>query len=626
MSRYRIPALVAVALAVAAIVVSGATAAAPVAITGPVSATDGTSATLNGTVNPSGAATDWWFEYGTSAAYGSKTATTAAGSGSANVSVSKALSGLAPATTYHYRLVAKNASGTVNGADGLFQTAAPPAAVTTAATGVGPTSATLGGTVDPNGIPTDWYVEYGTSSAYGTKTATASAGSGASPKSVSVTVNGLQTGRNYHFRIVAKSSAGTSIGADRTFATAQAPTVVTKPASSIGTKSARLNGRVDPNNRATTIYFEYGTTTAYGSKTSSSDVGSGSKPKNVSKNINGLTPGVTYHYRLVARNVAGTIVGADSAFATRSAPIAITGPATGVTPTSASLGGSVNPNDRSTSWYVEYGTTISYGSRTPSRNAGAGSSPIAVLATVSGLASGTTFHFRLVASSSLGTSRGADATFVTTGGPLAATGPVKFTTLSLFSARVTGTVNPRGLVTTWWIEYGRTRNYGFRTVKRSLRGSSDAPVGARLGSLRAGVRWHYRVVAQSAAGKNAGSDASFATPPRPRDPAGRPVKCTIIGTQASDVLRGTRHRDVICGLGGNDVIRGLQGNDVIYGGPGRDIIEGGLGNDVLRGGSGNDTFRVRDGRRDVVFGGRGSDLAIADKNRDRLVSIERHRS
>ncbi len=158
-----------------------------------------------------------------------------------------------------------------------------------------------------------------------------------------------------------------------------------------------------------------------------------------------------------------------------------------------------------------------------------------------------------------------------------------------------------------------------------MAGSNDIPVSARLGGLRAGVRWHYRVVAQSTAGKNAGADASFSTPPRPRDPSGRPVKCTIIGTQAADVLRGTRRRDVICGLGGNDVIRGLGGNDVIYGGPGRDIIEGGLGNDVLQGGSGNDTFRVREGRRDVVDGGRGSDLAIADRNRDRLVSIERRR-
>ncbi len=661
MRRYRPSVLLVAAVVVGAIVVSGAAAAAPVAITGTVSALGGTTATLNGTVNPSGAATDWWFEYGTSTSYGSKTATTSAGSGSTNVPVSKALSGLSPATTYHYRLVAKNASATVNGADGLFTTASPPVAVTSAATGVGPTSATLGGTVDPNGVSTDWYVEYGTSSAYGSKTATASAGSGASPKSVSVTVTGLATGKSYHFRVVATSSAGTSTGADQTFLTAQAPWVQTKAATSIRSRSAKLNGRVDPNNRATTIYFEYGTTTAYGTKTASTDVGSGSKPMNVSKNINGLTSGTTYHYRLVAKNVAGTVVGADSAFTTLGAPIVVTGPATTVGPTAATLGGTVNPNGRSTSWYVEYGTTTSYGSRTSSRSVGSGSGALAVLTTVSGLTPGATYHFRLVASNTIGTRRGADASFATTGGPLAATGPVTFTTLSLFSARVTGTVNGRGLPTQWWVEYGRTRSYGFRTRTRTVAESKDVQVSARLGGLKAGVRWHYRVVARSAAGTSAGADASFGTPPRPRDAFGRPVKCTIIGTQAADVLRGTNRRDVICALGGNDRIFGRGGADIVYAGPGADFVdggpgndtllgqfgndrligrsgkdvlrggngadrlEGGPGNDTLLGGAGRDTLFARDGRRDSVNGGAGNDLAIADRRLDRLAFVERRR-
>ena len=81
MRRHRSSVVLAVVLVVAALAVQGAGAANPVAITGTVSAVGGTSATLNGTVNPSGAATDWWFEYGTSTAYGSKTTTTAAGSG-----------------------------------------------------------------------------------------------------------------------------------------------------------------------------------------------------------------------------------------------------------------------------------------------------------------------------------------------------------------------------------------------------------------------------------------------------------------------------------------------------------------------------------------------------------------
>lgn len=619
------PLLLVAGLAVGAIAVQSAAAASPVAITGTVSAVDGTSVTLNGTVNPSGAATDWWFEYGTTTAYGSKTATTAAGSGTANVPVSKALSGLTPATTYHYRLVARNASGTVNGADGLFTTAAPPVAVTSAASGVGPTAATLGGTVNPNGQATDWYVEYGTSTSYGTKTATTSAGSGTTSKAVSVAVGGLTPGKTYYFRLVAKSSAGTTEGADRTFVTAEPPIAVTSAASAIGTTSVRLNGSVDPNSRSTTYFFEYGTTTSYGSKTSTSSAGSGSNATNVSKTVNGLTAGTIYHFRLVATSDAGSVTGANRTFTTQSPPTVATGVASSVGPTSATLGGSLNPNGRSTSWYFEYGKTTSYGSRTSSRSAGSGTATLAVAAGLSNLTPGVTYHFRLVASSSLGTTRGADATFDTSGGPTVATGPINFATLTLTSARVTGTVNPRGLPTTWWIEYGRTAGYGFRTAIVSVGGSADVPVGTRLRGLTPGVRWHYRLVAQSSGGRSAGADASFATPPRPLDPAGRPVRCTIVGTQGADVIRGTSGRDVICGLGGNDVIVGRGGNDTIYGGPGNDTLDGGAGKDVLRGGAGNDTFRARDGRRDVVEGGRGADTAIADRTLDRLLGIERRR-
>ncbi|MGZ8687921.1 MAG: hypothetical protein ACXWZP_05795, partial [Gaiellaceae bacterium] len=264
---------------------TAATLAAPTAITGPVSAVGGTTATLNGTVNPAGLATDWWFEYGTTTSYGSKTATTAAGSGTANSSVSRALAGLVPSTTYHYRLVAKSSGGTTNGADGLFTTASPPTAVTGAASAVGPTSATVGGTVNPNGQSTTWWVEYGTTTSYGSKTAVQDAGAGTGSKAVTTPLSGLGAGRIYHFRLVAQSSAGTTNGLDATFVTAEPPAATTNAAGSIASTSVKLNGRVDPNGRSTTYLFEYGTTTSYGSKTSSSSAGSGTNSVAVSKTV-----------------------------------------------------------------------------------------------------------------------------------------------------------------------------------------------------------------------------------------------------------------------------------------------------------------------------------------------------
>ncbi len=435
----------------------------------------------------------------------------------------------------------------------------------------------------------------------------------------------------------------------------------TSPASSVGSTSAKLNGKVDPNGRTTTYLFEYGPTTAYGTKSSSSSAGSGSSATTVSKTVTGLKSGVTYHFRLVATSDAGTSTGSDQVFTTLSAPAVVTGQASAVGPTSATLGGSVNPNGASSTWYVEYGTSTSYGSKTSSRSAGSGTAVQAVAVAVSKLTPGVTYHFRLVASNSVGTTRGADVTFQTTGAPSVATGPVAVATLSLSSARVNGTVNPRGLPTTWWFEYGRTPGYGFRTVQTSMNGSADVRVVALLTGLSPGARWHYRLVAQSAAGTSVGQDASFATPPRPLDPTGRPVRCTIVGTQAADVLRGTRGRDVICGLGGNDRILAGGGADVVYGGPGSDFVDGGVANDVLRGGAGNDelvgrsgndrleggagsdrldggtgrdavyggagadVLLTRDGRSDVVFGGGGTDLARADRGLDQLVSVERRR-
>ena len=89
---------------------SAAVAAAPTAITGPVSAVGTSTATATGTVNPGAQATSWYVEYGTGTSYGKQTATRSAGSGSGNVPVSAALTGLSAGTTYHYRVVAKNAS------------------------------------------------------------------------------------------------------------------------------------------------------------------------------------------------------------------------------------------------------------------------------------------------------------------------------------------------------------------------------------------------------------------------------------------------------------------------------------------------------------------------------------
>lgn len=226
-------------------------AAEPVASTGNATAITSISARLNGTVNPEGQATTYQFEYGTTTSYGSETAPTAAGSGSADVKVLAQLTSLTPNTTYHYRLIATNASGTTLGSDVSFKTPKPPVPVVSTGhpTDVTQTSATLSGTVNPQGQATSYVFQYGTSTAYGNQTPGASAGSGTKGASVSAPVGALAPTTTYHYRLVATSVNGTTFGRDVSFKTVALPAGVTLGAPS-GTitfgQLTGLSGRVLP--------------------------------------------------------------------------------------------------------------------------------------------------------------------------------------------------------------------------------------------------------------------------------------------------------------------------------------------------------------------------------------------
>jgi len=98
----------------------------PTVTTGSATSVTSSSATLNGTVNPNGAETTYYFQYGTTPSYGTTTTSTAAGSSTGSVSASASLTGLGSDTTYHYRLVAANSGGTTYGADNWFTTTSSP--------------------------------------------------------------------------------------------------------------------------------------------------------------------------------------------------------------------------------------------------------------------------------------------------------------------------------------------------------------------------------------------------------------------------------------------------------------------------------------------------------------------
>jgi hypothetical protein len=295
---------------------------APSATTGAAQQVRFASATVTGAIDPQGSPTTYYFQYGPTVAYGRQTSAAPAGSGTASVVVSQPLSGLTASTTYHYRVVAASAGGTVAGRDASFTTTRTPAplASTGAASSVSTTTAVVSGEVNPEGIATSYYFQYGPTAAYGRQTPVAPAGSGTVSASVSQPLGGLAAATTYHYRIVAASAGGTVVGRDATFATTRTPVpiAVTGAATAVTATAAVLGGTVDPRGIATSYYLQYGPK-ALSSRTATAAAGAGTGAVAVSMPVSGLVPGTAYVYRLVAVG-AGTATGATRSFTTAKIP------------------------------------------------------------------------------------------------------------------------------------------------------------------------------------------------------------------------------------------------------------------------------------------------------------------
>jgi YVTN family beta-propeller protein len=304
-----------------------------------------------------------------------------------------------------------------------------------------------------------------------------------------------------------------------------APVVASQAASALTQSSAQLNGLVNPNGGLVgECRFEYGTTTAYGkSAPCSASPGSGTSPVAVSAPIAGLAPNTTYHFRISATNAGGMSKGSDAMFTTPevNAPTVGTMAASANTQTSATLNASVNPEGAEVSeCKFEYGTTTSYGSSAScSPPPGSGGSPVAVSASVTGLAANTTYHFRISATNARGTSKGSDRSFTTLPNP-----PTVVTELASSithsSATLNATVNPNGAeVSECKFELATTTAYGFTVPCSSLPGKGESPVAVSaqltLGQLAPSTTYHFRISATNGGGMSTGSDRTFGTLPLP---------------------------------------------------------------------------------------------------------------
>jgi len=137
---------------------------------------------------------------------------------------------------------------------------------------------------------------------------------------VSESIAGLTPGAEYHARLVARSSAGTTRGADVTFRTAGVPVVGRSAVSGVSLARARIDADVATSGLETSVWIEVFRRGAFISRTGTLTLPAAGGAGRVSVRVAGLAPGTRYTFRVVARNAAGTATGSSASFGTAARP------------------------------------------------------------------------------------------------------------------------------------------------------------------------------------------------------------------------------------------------------------------------------------------------------------------
>lgn len=275
-------------------------------------------------VNPGGLQTTVILEWGTTTDYGNTTAAQPnpllpGSSFLVNVNIT----GLAPATTYHFRAKATNELGTVISPDKTFHTSgSAPRVAVKSISDVQTRSLVLNGEVLSFDLSTTVVFEWGTTTAYGNMVTAAE-----SPipgtfewKKVSAFISGLTPGALYYYRIKATNELGTVYTTNQSFRPLGGLPLMNLRSATASINTATISGSVNPNALLTTITFEWGTSMSYGnSVTPSTSPIIGNSEVNLGVDVAFLNPETIYYYRIKAENELGISYSYPGYFTTFSA-------------------------------------------------------------------------------------------------------------------------------------------------------------------------------------------------------------------------------------------------------------------------------------------------------------------
>ncbi len=308
------------------------------------------------------------------------------------------------------------------------------------------------------------------------------------------------------------------------FGTVTLPDVVAgAPATNVTRTTAMASGTVNPDETSvTTCEFEYGISTEYGSSVPCSQALplEGNSPLPVSAEIKiSVPPASLIHYRLRAGNANGSNVGEDQIFFTESLLPPVVGglPASSVTQFGATLNGTLTTDEALVNYRFEYGTTTAYGSiaPVPDHYAPITNETVPVSQPVQSLQAGTTYHYRLIASSPGATEvKGPDETFTTLPIPAPSVETGGASGIGVGSATLGGSIDPHSWDTTYLFQYGTSTSYGssWPTVQVDMGALEGAqPVVVVVPNLLPGTVYHYRLVASNGGGTSYGADGTFTT-------------------------------------------------------------------------------------------------------------------